>query len=72
MVEGFGGADDFFGGGADASGSAEMEAELAPILEGIGDGLGEASGERFEESSEDLGAGDDSARGLAKGDGGFF
>ena len=49
-----------------------MEAELAPILEGIGDGLGEAGGEGFEESGEDLGAGDEAARGLAKGDGGFF
>ena len=72
MVEGFGGADDFFGGGADAGRSAEVEAKLAPILEGIGDGLGESGGEGFEESSEDLGAGDDSARGLAEGDGGFF
>ena len=49
-----------------------MEAKLAPILEGIGDGLGEAGGEGFEESSEDLSAGDNSARGLAEGDGGFF
>jgi len=45
---------------------------LAPILEGIGDGLGEAGGEGFKESGEDLGPGDDSARGLAKRDGGFF
>lgn len=49
-----------------------MKAELAPILEGIGDGLGESGGEGFEESGEDLGAGDDSARSLAEGDGGFF
>ena len=49
-----------------------MKAELAPILEGIGDGLGESGGEGFEESGEDLGAGDDSARSLAKRDGGFF
>jgi len=49
-----------------------MEAKLAPILEGIGDGLGEASGEGFEESGKDLGAGNNSARGLAEGDGGFF
>ena len=45
---------------------------MAPILEGIGDGLGEAGGEGFEESGEDLSAGDNSERGLAKGDGGFF
>ena len=45
---------------------------MAPILEGIGDGLGEADGEGFEESGEDLGAGDDSARSLAERDGGFF
>ncbi len=49
-----------------------MKAELAPILEGIGDGLGEAGREGFEESGEDLGAGDNSARGLAERDGGFF
>ena len=45
---------------------------MAPILEGIGDGLGDAGGEGFEESGEDLGAGDDAAGGLAEGDGGFF
>ena len=49
-----------------------MEAELAPILEGIGDVFSEGGGEGFEESGEDLGAGDDSARSLAKRDGGFF
>jgi hypothetical protein len=49
-----------------------VKAELTPILEGIGDGLFEAGGEGFEESGEDLGAGDEAARGLAEGDGGFF
>jgi hypothetical protein len=51
---------------------AELEAGVSPIFHCFGDRLQEAVGEGVQKCGEHFGPGDQLARGLKKGDGGFF